>query len=583
MASITRRYSARERRALNMIWNAAGEYGFDAPFMAFDPDGRADFYFNNIIGLTHKWLDMEEIDRFFATYATSARADSFDDLLWLGIENALYEKEVRERPMLTYMRRDYAVKFFKNNQNLSRQQMMLTNILVFDQQMARWETIAKGREAKMSARVRELYGALKLSGDLDTNGIIEALKDILVRYCHFKDFRLQSKHKGEIDPNGWQAFLARLLFRQEHKQVDSLVIRYGTGEARQHKQRDSFKHSFSAARSEEDMDYVMSVFGRSMFSENDVKTIENELCKDAHEMCRLFFTKGQPLSKPIEHKEAQMVAKQEKEQHGKNLEFLNRSQVLVNASIRNLTAQLDTMLASFAQPLPEKSRGGKLISEKAYRMKLLKDPYVFTHPGNETENDISVDILLDASASRVKKQEIIAAQAYVLAQSLEKCHVPVQALAFRSVKGITVLQVLKDYKDHECRHIFRYWAGGWNRDGLAFRAADALIRKGDKQSKRILLILTDASPSDSTRMPPEQGSPFMREYDNYAAVADTAQAVKELRQSGVHVGAIFTGVSTHVENVRTIFGKQFVRVQQVDQLARAAGALLQMTLREMEN
>mgnify|MGYP007135007152 CR=1 FL=1 len=31
-----------KRRARNIIWNAAREYGFEPPLKVFDPDGRAD-------------------------------------------------------------------------------------------------------------------------------------------------------------------------------------------------------------------------------------------------------------------------------------------------------------------------------------------------------------------------------------------------------------------------------------------------------------------------------------------------------------------------------------------------------------
>ena len=40
---IKRHYSGAQRRALNIIWNAAGRYDFETPFMAFYPNGKPDF------------------------------------------------------------------------------------------------------------------------------------------------------------------------------------------------------------------------------------------------------------------------------------------------------------------------------------------------------------------------------------------------------------------------------------------------------------------------------------------------------------------------------------------------------------
>lgn len=47
-------YSAQQRRAVNLIWAAAGVYGFEPKFLAMKTDGTPDFYMNFVIGLVHK-------------------------------------------------------------------------------------------------------------------------------------------------------------------------------------------------------------------------------------------------------------------------------------------------------------------------------------------------------------------------------------------------------------------------------------------------------------------------------------------------------------------------------------------------
>lgn len=39
-----------QRRARNLIWNTAGDYSFEPDFKAYDAEGRADLYWNSIIG-----------------------------------------------------------------------------------------------------------------------------------------------------------------------------------------------------------------------------------------------------------------------------------------------------------------------------------------------------------------------------------------------------------------------------------------------------------------------------------------------------------------------------------------------------
>ena len=56
-----------KRRASNLIWNAAQDYDFEPDFKAFDEDGRADLYWNSIIGAVRKNYDPKPIEDLFAS------------------------------------------------------------------------------------------------------------------------------------------------------------------------------------------------------------------------------------------------------------------------------------------------------------------------------------------------------------------------------------------------------------------------------------------------------------------------------------------------------------------------------------
>ena len=72
------------RRALNMVWTAAGEYGFDPAFLAFFQDGQPDFYMNSIIGYVRKWYDSQIMKELFDAVEQSFLKETFDGLLWIG-------------------------------------------------------------------------------------------------------------------------------------------------------------------------------------------------------------------------------------------------------------------------------------------------------------------------------------------------------------------------------------------------------------------------------------------------------------------------------------------------------------------
>lgn len=96
------------RRAENIIWNSAGDYGFRPDFKAFDKDGRAELYWNCIIGAARRHYDYPKLAELFKALDQYEESDTYEGLLWLGLENALYFKELPERPVLKELRREYA-------------------------------------------------------------------------------------------------------------------------------------------------------------------------------------------------------------------------------------------------------------------------------------------------------------------------------------------------------------------------------------------------------------------------------------------------------------------------------------------
>ena len=176
---IKKNYTGAARRARNIIWNAAGRYDFDPPFMAFFANGHPDQYFNMVAGLVQKWLDMPRLWDFFLSYEGDRRADEFDDFLWLGLENCVYEKELRERPILESLRRERGRLFFVEQQQMSVQQMEYQSMPVYNQQEYRWASVCGRRTPLLSPREKRMAEALLFPGELDTDGVIAAMRGFL--------------------------------------------------------------------------------------------------------------------------------------------------------------------------------------------------------------------------------------------------------------------------------------------------------------------------------------------------------------------------------------------------------------------
>ena len=571
---IKKQYSGNARRARNIIWNAAGRYDFDPPFMAFFANGQPDHYFNMVAGLVDKWLDMPRLWDFFESYAHDRRADEFDDLMWLGLENCVYEKELPERPILQELRRARAEEFYVQQQSLSRQQMEYQSMPVYTQQEARWAACCGKHAPLLTAREKRMQQALCFSGTLDTDGVLDAMRSFLQTFFRYTP----GQHSDGIHkPNA----LARILLRHEHRQVDRLLVRTGTGEG-DHPKAVQQRHAGLGRRTAptaEDEAYIRAVFGRCSRTEQEMRILENELCVGVDEGCRLWIAKGE--KEQTGDRDALEVRASAERQRERNDRFMADNAAGMQSSIRALTMRMETVFSSYFKHLPEASRAGRLRPEQVYRLPVLQDTRVFLKDGEETEPEVCVDLLLDASQSRMHSQEVLSAEAAIIARSLEKLHIPVRVSCFRSLRGFTVLEILKTWSQSDCRSLSRYYAGGWNRDGLAI---ETLGRLDDDSAvhgrQRILLVLTDASPNDSTPLH-AVGLLAAREYEGAAAVKAAEDAVRSLRSRGVRVGAVFHGNSSHLENLHQIYGHAYVRIRKPSQLAQGVSDLLLMLLREM--
>ena len=235
------------------------------------------------------------------------------------------------------------------------------------------------------------------------------------------------------------------------------------------------------------------------------------------------------------------------------------------------------------QPDVLPGRSGRLDTARVWRTEYAMDDRVFHANVEEKNSMFTVDLLLDASASRLRYQEMLSAQGMILAESLRECHIPVRVSEFCSVRGYTVLRILKSFEEKKSDSVFRYFATGWNRDGLAMRAMEELLETHPGPADRhLLILLTDAEPNDSFRIQVSKELPFGKDYGEETAVLDTASEVRILRRKEICVSAVFMGTDAEASNAEKIYGKEYTRIREIGQLARAAGQLIQNEIRKID-
>lgn len=285
----------------------------------------------------------------------------------------------------------------------------------------------------------------------------------------------------------------------------------------------------------------------------------------------LHFTRGEFSAEPRDA-EVRLQRQTSRSQAEANRKYYNDGIVAHRLAIIRLTEKVRNCILVHLDDTMIKSRAGELNAARIWRGVYLNDGSVFEKHERMTDTELSVDLLLDGSASQLQRQEKVASQAYILAESLTRCGLPVRVMSFCSVGSCTVTRIYRDYNEPERNEaVFEYSAAGFNRDGLALRAANYLLSSSPYE-RRILITLSDCSPNDVKKVADAQGR--QKDYQGEAGVADSSAEVEKLRRMGVSVMCVFTGEEEELPNARRIYGRELVRIRHISQFADAVGKVI---------
>ena len=577
-------YTARERRAANQVWTAAGAYGFEPLFLARYTDGTTDLYMNTIVGLAHKYYGDALLRDIFDRWDGDMRQPMLDDMAWLYLENAVYRLELPRRPVLEALRFAHADYFFAIQYKLSRQEWMAKNQLAYTMQATRWRGVLGRTAPVMTPYESSLAAALAPENVPEASQLKDALLALFAKYALF-DGTVHQKAALHLHLDGLLAHLAAKALPTQMIKTDRVTVEHsgaadvpGSGPSIDKRTA----HIILKQNAAQDKAYIESCFGRSLYPPERLRKAEQELCTGVHLGCHLWFSAGVPSPEQAPTPEARQLAQQAQLQAERNRAYYAKNRELHRSVVLRLTEQIRNCILVHQQPNARTARSGALDPGQVWRAPILNDARIFRRAEEENQPAFTVDLLLDASASRLHCQEVVAAQGSILAKSLAACGIPVRVTSFCSLRGYTVLRVLKGFADKSLQGINGYFASGWNRDGLALRAAADLLQFAPGPAARhLLLVLTDASPNDSRRIPPSAQNPLGCGYEDAAGVADTAAQVRALQRAGLRVSAVFMGEDSTAGAAAQIYGKNLARIRGMDQLARAAGQLIRNEIREL--
>ena len=560
------------RRAENIIWNAAQSHSFTPDFKAYDADARADLYWNTIIGAVRRHYDYPKIEELFRGFLTDEDSDIYEGLLWLGLENAVFERERDERPVLRSLRRDYAERYLS--------QLTATHDLpLYDTMALAHFRRAIGLENRLDPYTEKLLDELEFSGKMTTDEIVARAKDLFGRWYGIRLKEKEAERKKRRVPFGIR----------KGKTVKARYRKFGLGFA-DHPSYIYGGHHVSAQGDKEQRISSLSAaelrafmeakYGKSSLNSRETAELERSVCTGSHAACHVLITKGEKGSAKIQNGFEALQREREAKQIAANRRFYTDHLAERRTAIERLSGKIQNSVLLHLQPSPVRSNAGALEGGRAWRALRLNDERVFVREEQSDVGDLSVDILLDASTSQKYRQEIVSNQGFIIAESLDRCGIPCRVMSFCSMTGYTILRIFRAYHERgENGRIFEYVSNGCNRDGLGIRMAHHLMNK-ERFDHKILIVLSDAKPNDVVRMLQKESG----EYINYEArqgVRETAFEVRSARSDGISVICVFTGDDEDVASAKLIYGRDFARILSLDKLADTVGTLLQNQIKNM--
>ena len=552
-----------ENRIKNIIWDGSMDYTSDPFITGEDISGNPDFYLNLIIGLSAKYFGSENLEKIFNNWQYNLYRDKFDLFAIFLLEDLVYEKEVQSRQVLTSLRKLYAEKFLEDKYDLQRKNLALKENLFFEMQLKKVNNIL-GMPYKLSDKRENIFENLRLPGDTNEKNLEERILNIFRENLNYKENEVL-----KFSPIKNFTLFDSLGFVKLERSNSPTI--FGDFQGKKTSGVTGFFYSLALKRRREKEKYIEDTFGKSIYSEEELKIIQEKYLYGAHKKSRLHYTRGQS-HKNIDEENFDDDA------INRHLLKFKENRNFYNNEIKSLSKKIRLALSNHSGIEEVVTNSGKLISKLAYKSMISDRVNIFSKKILNLNSYLKVDLVLDASASLMDLESDIAIEAYIVSKSLENNEILNRVISYETVGDYTVITILKDYEDKcDFEKIFRYRTAGWNRDGLFYRAYQNLVDL--KNENHLLIALTDAHPRD---IRPLASKNFFssKNYSDQNSLEDTKKELDKLKKLGIHTSAILN--SDKIENAKFLFGRNYIKIKSVKEIANVAGRFIQREIANIE-
>ena len=559
-------------REYNIIWDFADNYKF-TPKNTYPMD---EIYKNITTGFIIKTFDTKMLDSFFA-YIKDENPfyEDFKFITNLLIEDISYRELIKDNLVISNLRKIYAKKIYskythRDPDSLSTQIEKAYYGKVLE------KPIIEGPLFK------SIYNEIFAINTTDTNILIDKLNKVFKSY-----FRFDRKKKDEelfdemVKENKPKDFKSEEEMPSEYSD-ENIDEQFNIGSAEftgsniyfEDKKEDTGKNLMFLNSSKDDYhssnEFIEDFFGMPIMPFKKVEALERKLAKGIHTNKQLYFTRGEYSNKA----NARYYKKNRNEQYEKNKSYIESNFSINHRNINELSLAIKNSLANYEDYAEVTKNYGIIDSSKIWRAPVINDYNVFIKEETDLINKFKVDLILDASASQIGRQHIVANQAYIIAKAMDEVNIPIRILGFSTLRDHTIFTLYRDYTEKNKNfELYNFFAAGSNRDGFAFKTLHEIIDIDDN-THHIVIVLSDGKPNDERANINTVKLLDKDQYTGKTAIDDTAFEIRNLRNDNISVLGVFTGEDEDVENAKLIYNRDFVRITNLENFSKVVSVFM---------
>lgn len=586
----------------NIVWTVSEDYSVVPALNLFDEYDNEDlqFYRMMLLGQVYKDVNMEKLLEYLSiTIPKTGLKNAFLKLVEIYLDDCFSENLLRNRPGAKEYRKKFYSEIEKKYSTCDFEKMTVEEEIEFV-----YSSRIIGKYVVIRDVTDEMIGFMrKRNNERDTDEIIKVLNACFLKYF-YKNYRNSNSNDAEFEllkieevksenelKEDVEKEKQRLNFKMKKKHIEKFNPKDLIGEVsiesaeftkaidedkivRDERADDGQAKSNRAECSKGEMEkMVESRYGEAIYPQFILENIEKDISTGIHEGIKLHITEGNF----IKGKYDPYFAKAIESQREVNYEYYKDNELIFRRSINELKEIIRKKFISDEEDEDSFSNSGRLIPSRVWRNRFLNDDKIFVKNNCFEMESITVDILLDVSASQLEREEYVAAQAYIIAEALTSLNIPTRVAGFCNFFNYLVMTQYRDYNDPRGKNIniFKFRASGSNRDGLAFKYISNQMNLREEENK-ILIVLSDGKPNDKINLGVRSFSSVdAQDYEGDIAIKDTAQEIFNLKMLNRNVLGIFTGEEEDLEYEKKIYGKDFAYIKDLNRFSRTIGYFLQ--------